>query len=159
MNIRPFKAGDMDQVIAIANRAWRGIHESYKAVYGEELYHQLFPTPETRVGNNVKERLEKRPDKAIVVEDDGKILGFLTYWLEPESRLGVIGYNAADPDCLGKGIGQQMYRFALDIFRREGMRFAKVHTGLDDGHAPARRAYERAGFNIHRDERDYYMKL
>ena len=30
--------------------------------------------------------------------------------------------------------------------RAEGMKIITVNTGLDEGHAPARRAYERAGF-------------
>jgi len=34
-----------------------------------------------------------------------------------------------------------------------------VHTGLDYAHAAARRAYERAGFNIRHEDVDYYMKL
>ncbi len=30
--------------------------------------------------------------------------------------------------------------------RPEGLRYAQVTTGLDDGHAPARRPYAKAGF-------------
>jgi hypothetical protein len=54
---------------------------------------------------------------------------------------------------------QQMYAFALDRFRSEGMRWANVDTGLDDGHAPARRAYERAGFDISISSIRYYKEL
>jgi hypothetical protein len=39
------------------------------------------------------------------------------------------------------------------------MRFAKVHTGLDPSHAPARRAYEKAGFTTQLPTVDYYRKL
>ena len=39
------------------------------------------------------------------------------------------------------------------------MAYAKVHTGLDDAHARARRAYERAGFDISHQEVNYYLKL
>ncbi|MBT4097360.1 MAG: GNAT family N-acetyltransferase, partial [Gemmatimonadetes bacterium] len=34
-----------------------------------------------------------------------------------------------------------------------------VGTGLDDAHAPARRAYERAGFDIAQQDVTYYKKL
>jgi ribosomal protein S18 acetylase RimI-like enzyme len=73
--------------------------------------------------------------------------------------MGIIGNNAVDPDCGLKGIGQQMYRFALERFRAEGMAWANVDTGLDEGHAPARRAYERAGFDITISSIHYYRKL
>jgi hypothetical protein len=36
--------------------------------------------------------------------------------------------------------------FALQLFKEQGMKLALVGTGGDPGHAPARRAYERAGY-------------
>jgi hypothetical protein len=42
-----------------------------------------------------------------------------------------------------------MYAFALSRMREVGMRAATVSTGADASHAPARRAYEKAGFAAH----------
>ena len=39
------------------------------------------------------------------------------------------------------------------------IKVAKVTTGLDWAHAPARRAYERAGFKRHLDSTTYYLDL
>jgi len=39
------------------------------------------------------------------------------------------------------------------------MLYAKVQTGLDEAHAPARRAYERAGFKTRLESVAYYMDL
>jgi ribosomal protein S18 acetylase RimI-like enzyme len=64
-----------------------------------------------------------------------------------------------DPDCGLKGIGQQMYGAVFDYFRAHGMTYAQVQTGLDDAHARARRAYERAGFDIAHQDVTYYRKL
>ena len=52
-----------------------------------------------------------------------------------------------------------MYTFALDYFRREGMKMAMVHTGLDEAHAPARKAYERMGFDRTIPEVLYFKML
>ena len=52
-----------------------------------------------------------------------------------------------------------MYAAVLDHFRSQGMLYAKVVTGMDYAHEPARRAYERAGFNIRHEDVTYYMKL
>ena len=56
-------------------------------------------------------------------------------------------------------IAPQMYNFVLEKMREEGMLYAKVHTGLDDGHIPARRAYQKVGFEKNLPSVDYYMKL
>ena len=52
-----------------------------------------------------------------------------------------------------------MYRAVLAHFKERGMRFAKVQTGLDPAHAPARRAYELAGFDIRHEDVTYFKKL
>ena len=39
-----------------------------------------------------------------------------------------------------------MYEYALEQLRNQGMRVAEVGTGGDASHAPARRAYAKAGF-------------
>ena len=48
---------------------------------------------------------------------------------------------------------------ALEEMRQEGMIAVTVSTGLDEGHAPARRAYERAGFEKHLDSVTYCKML
>jgi len=47
----------------------------------------------------------------------------------------------------------------LNLFRQEGLKYAMVGTGMDEGHAPARRAYEKAGFDIPRTDVTYYKYL
>ncbi|MFB3103854.1 MAG: hypothetical protein ACE1ZA_02905, partial [Pseudomonadales bacterium] len=44
------------------------------------------------------------------------------------------------------GIGTWMYEYAVEQLREVGMRVAEVGTGGDPSHAPARRAYAKAGF-------------
>ena len=39
-----------------------------------------------------------------------------------------------------------MFEHALDLMRAAGIKVATVGTGGDDSHAPAYRAYEKAGF-------------
>ena len=66
--------------------------------------------------------------------------------MNSQSKVANITNNAVDPFCGEKGVGQEMYQAALARFKAEGMRAVMVNTGLDEAHAPARRAYERAGF-------------
>ena len=90
---------------------------------------------------------------------DGKVVGYISYHIHEETKTGEIVGNAVSAEARGMGIGPKMYQFVLDKMREEGMIFARVHTGLDDGHAPARRAYEKAGFEKNLPSVDYFMKL
>lgn len=76
----------------------------------------------------------------------GVVVGFVSVQLNRDTRVGEIGLNAVHPDHAGKGIGTAMYDFAMARMKVVGMRAATVATVGDPSHAPARRAYEKAGF-------------
>lgn len=76
-----------------------------------------------------------------------EIVGFVSVQLNEETSVGEIGLNAVQPEAAGQGIGTAMFQFALDRMKAAGMRVATVGTGGDPSHAPARRAYEKAGFS------------
>ncbi len=157
--MRPYTPGDLAWVMETADKAWRGINDSYRAALGDELFRLMFPDHETRKGREMRGMCAEHPEQVFICEEGGRPVGFVTVDSDPRLKMGIIGNNAVDPDCGLKGIGQQMYQFVLDRFRAEGLRFANVDTGLDAGHAPARRAYERAGFDTSLASIHYYMKL
>jgi ribosomal protein S18 acetylase RimI-like enzyme len=84
-----------------------------------------------------------------VAEVDGRIAGFVTFHVDVQPGIGEIGNNAVHPDFRGRGIGGLLYTHVFDELKRLGQRFVKVTTGGegDPAHAPARRAYEKAGFD------------
>lgn len=157
--MRPCRSEDIEAVADIANRAWGGIHAAYRRILGDELFLALHPRHETRKGDEVRASFERCPDCFWVCEEEGRVVGFITWRMDSERSVGTICNNAVDPSCPLKGIGQQMYAFALEQFRRSRMRYATVHTGLDEGHARARKAYERAGFTVRLESVQYYQKL
>jgi ribosomal protein S18 acetylase RimI-like enzyme len=158
-SLRPYRAEDKPAVVEIADLAWRRINDSYRKFLGEELFGVLFPDPDTRKGKEMGGICDSRPETVLVYELDGRVAAFITYSLDAEKKIGTVGNNGVHPDCQGKGIAGEMYRALLERFRAAGMRFARVQTGLDEGHGPARRAYEKAGFNIRWETVQYYMKL
>lgn len=157
--IRPYKPEDLPIIMDIGNRAWREIYKMFRATYGDELFELRVPDEATAKGNQIKAHCEQHSEWVYICEEEGCIVGFVTFMLDADKRIGEIGNNAVDPDCGLKGIGQQMYQAVFEHFRAHGMVYAKVGTGLDDAHARARRAYERAGFNIRHENVEYYMKL
>ena len=81
-----------------------------------------------------------------VVTDGGEIVGFVSFTTDAEKRIGEIGLNAVHPDHAGRGLGTWMYQHIMACMKELGMALATVGTGGDPSHAPARRAYEKAGF-------------
>ena len=83
-----------------------------------------------------------------VAEHAGLVVGFVSVQLNRETSIGEIGLNAVHPDWAGAGLGTAMYNTMLERMRQAGMRVATVSTGGDSSHAPARRAYQKAGFYV-----------
>ncbi len=80
---------------------------------------------------------------------DGRPVGFATVSLNAfHERMGAIDIIGVDPDYQRRGVSSQLTSFALDYMREQGMDIAIVETGGDSGHAPARAAYEAAGFTL-----------
>ena len=67
--------------------------------------------------------------------------------------------NAVHPRWQNRGVAQVMYAHVFARLRQLGMRAVRVNTGGDPSHAPARRAYEKAGFAVGIPCVDYYRKL
>lgn len=157
--IRAYRPEDLPAIQAIGNRAWQPIYAMYRQRYGESLYAVLCADDANRKGEQIRDHCASHPDWVCIAEQAERIVGFATFFLDRQKKIGEIGNNAVDPDAGVKGVGQQLYQAVLARFVQEGMRFAKVQTGLDEAHAPARRAYERVGFDIHHENVVYYRNL
>lgn len=141
----------------IAIKAWTPIREVFKKEMGEELYEAFFGNWKENKRKEVIENLSK--GKGYVALIDGVVVGFICYKYDTERKTGEICTNAVSPDHRGMGIGNKMYNSVLSSMREKGIKYLSVHTGLDDGHIPARRAYEKLGFKKNLPSVDYYMKL
>ncbi|MDP6041348.1 MAG: GNAT family N-acetyltransferase [Candidatus Latescibacteria bacterium] len=159
--IRRATAEDVIPACEIAKKAWVRVHDSFRAIMGGEMHDVLCEDWEENKAAQVAGHFERVPNCFYVVvrEEDNRVVGFITFRIDEEKSLGTIGNNAIDPICQGKGVGTAMYEYVLDLFRTKGLRFASVTTGLDEGHAPARGAYEKAGFDIRQENVTYYKKL
>ena len=98
------------------------------------------------VWKSVKEYLKDRNTKKFVTKINGKIAGFCSYRIDRIKKIGTVGYNGVLPEYSGMGIGTFQINKILELMKKEGMEIAEVLTGLNEGHTPARRMYEKAGF-------------
>jgi ribosomal protein S18 acetylase RimI-like enzyme len=147
--IRPLTDDDLDEVVALSLRAWEPVFASLRGALGETVYAQLYPDWRATQARAV-EQVCRAATETWVADDDGRPRGCAAVvhhdetYDEPLS--GEIEMIAVDPGHQRRGVADQLMAHALDGMRRAGLRLAVVATGGDPGHAPARAAYEKAGF-------------
>jgi GNAT superfamily N-acetyltransferase len=151
--VRPYVDGDWKAVLDLCLRAFAPACESLGRLAGADL--------DWRRSIRRYLRSLTRPGQGgwlVVAELRGSVVGVVHYQVDRETQSGSIGVSAVHPARQGKGTGSLMYRHVLDLMSAQGVKYATADTGADSSHAPARRAYERAGFvavpTIH-----YFMEL
>ena len=145
--IRLANPTDLPALQAIRAAAFAPVFRSFHELVGAEIADTAFRTIDEEQAELLAGLAERGPDKELhVALADGRSCGFVSVLFDRKSRLGEIGLNAVHPDWSGRGIGARLYEFALERMRQEGMAVATVGTGGDPSHAPARRAYQKAGF-------------
>jgi ribosomal protein S18 acetylase RimI-like enzyme len=148
---------DIDEALEIAIEAWTPIYENTRRQLGDELYNGIFQSWQESKRKSIGDGL--RSGKGFIARDGDKVVGFIYYLYDPEKKLGTIGENAVRNAYRGKGIAGLLYQHVFESLKAEGAEYVKVFTGGDDAHAPARRAYEKAGFEAFLTHRTYYKKL
>ena len=148
---------------ALTVESYQPIFDSYLGMLGEDCYEAVRLEPELtweqrKIQQN-RRLYDQHPDWLWVLDEDGDVFGFVSFWLVPEKSYGHIDNNGLRADRVGQGWATFMYRHVLDSFRQEGLRFAHVDTGLDDAHIPARRAYEAIGFDRQVPTVEYWQDL
>jgi ribosomal protein S18 acetylase RimI-like enzyme len=147
--IRSANDSDAHQLEDVRRAAFAPVFASFRAILGEDIS-QVTQARDDRAQAEYLASL-LIPDSGwelYVAEHAGLVVGFVSVQLNRETSIGEIGLNAVHPDSAGAGIGTAMYDFVLERMREAGMRVATVSTGGDSSHAPARRAYQKAGFKV-----------
>jgi ribosomal protein S18 acetylase RimI-like enzyme len=161
--LRGAREDDLPAVDALTAVCYAPIQASFVGMLGEDCYEAVRADPElsweARKAEQNRRLFAEHPDQVWVLDDQGAVFGFVTFWLFPERSYGHIDNNGVDPARVGEGWASFMYRAVLERFRGLGLAFAHVDTGLDDTHIPARRAYEAVGFDRQVPNVDLWQRL
>ncbi len=154
--IRPAEPEDMPRLQEIVARIWAigsdwVLEEKYGALGDHTWDRWLVP--------KVMSRLWEEIGTTLVTEAEGDVVGFIAYGLDRLRRVGAIHYNGVAPEYRGRGLGGRQVERVLQLMRDAGMTYAAVGTGLNEGHAAARRVYEGAGFEPVIEYRMYARRL
>ncbi|MFH0795735.1 MAG: GNAT family N-acetyltransferase [Candidatus Omnitrophota bacterium] len=154
--IRQGTGADLNCVSGIVKKIWD--------MGGDSLMEQRFGL----IGNkpwqewtsaDILNYIKAKMEFFLIAEFENRVVGFASYRLDNRRKMGTIGYNGVDPDYGGRGIGTKLIGKALGLMRKNGMVYALVITGLNKGHQPARKMYEKAGFKPLLKTITYAMKL
>lgn len=149
LHFRPADAGDEARLQSIRAAAFAPIFASFRAILGDEIYDRAQRRDDQAQAGLLTSLMAPGSGWTVYVARSGdEIVGFVSVRFERETLVGEVGLNAVDPAHAGGGIGTAMYEFAVERMKEAGMKVATVSTGGDPSHAPARRAYEKAGFDV-----------
>ncbi len=146
--IRGYRSSDEDSVVALSLRAWTPVFVSLETVLGAEIFRRLHPDWRADQDKAVRAVLADPAMQLWVAEAASGPVGFVAAKLDADSLVGEIYMLAIDPAAQDQGIGTALTATATDWLRTSGMRVAMIETGGDPGHAPARRAYEKADYTL-----------
>ena len=160
VTVREYRSADLESVLDIAVAAWKPIYVSRRRALGSELFELFHSDWQSAKKRAVREACDGVDSAMVcVAETPGRVVGFASCYARATRRTGVIGNNAVHPDFQGRGIATSMYEYVFERLRQLGMRCIAVETGGDDSHAPARRAYAKAGFEASVPSVRYYRRL
>ena len=149
IEIREFREGDLETVIEFSLRAWAPVFAAVRDVLGDDIFLRLHPDWEANQAEAVRSSCRNEERDVFVAVVSRRPVGFVAVALNAfHERMGVIEIIGVDPDYQRRGISSRLTEFATEHMRSRGMDIAVVETGGDAGHAPARAAYETAGFTL-----------
>ena len=149
VEIRAFEQDDLDAVVEFSLRAWEPVFLSVRNVLGDDVFLRLHPDWRADQTEAVRSSCTNDDRDVFVAVADLQPVGFVAVGLNTfQERMGWIDIIGVDPDYQRRGVSAELTEFAIEHMRRHGMDVAVVETGGDPGHAPARAAYEAAGFTL-----------
>ena len=149
IEIRAFRESDLEAVVEFSLRAWAPVFASVRQVMGDDIFLRLHPDWKASQEDAVRSSCTSDERDVFVAVDGGRPVGFVAIALNAfHERMGVIDIIGVDPEYQRRGVSARLTSYATEHMRSRGMDIAVVETGGDPGHAPARAAYESAGFTL-----------
>ena len=126
MQIRPFRPTDLPRLKEITVDAFDGvsIDQALERAFGLINGHNW----QWRKARHLDEDVEREAEGIFVAEENGRIVGCITTWMDREAGVGHIPNLAFSREARGKGYGRQLIEFALERFHEYGLTHARIET-------------------------------
>ncbi|MEM7667005.1 MAG: GNAT family N-acetyltransferase [Pseudomonadota bacterium] len=159
-DIRLFDPADLPHLHRVRKAAFAPVYRSFRSLLSGHLAEVIFANAEDEQGSHLDHVCNTASDHHIfVAAHQGQIIGFCGASLNDQHTIGTIGLNAVHPEFASQGVGTALYEHVIAWIKDQGAIAVQVSTGDDPSHAPARKAYEKAGFRKSIPARSYYLSL
>ncbi len=132
--IRQYTAADCAAVGELSIRAWTPVFASMAAAMDAAVFNHFYPDWPRDQRKAVEAVCAAETNQVWVALVDEQIAGFVATTLHQADSMGEIVMLAVDPSYQQRGVGAALTTFAVEQFRKAGMRVAMVETGGDPGH-------------------------
>ena len=148
LHIRQARPEDAPRLQAIRRAAFAPVFASFRSLLGDEIYDLAQRRQDEAQEGLLASLLAGEPGWTLYVAQSGdEIVGFVAVQLDPRPHRRDRSQRGRSRARRQGRSGTAMYEFALARMKEAGMKVATVATGGDPSHAPARRAYQKAGFD------------
>ena len=148
VTIAPYNSKHLEEIVRLSLRAWAPVFQSIEIEMGPATYRQYYPDWRASQKEAVESVCRNENMPVWTALSHGKPVGFVAVKRHDEGSLGEIYMVAVEPEAQGRGIASRLIDTATARMKNEGFNMCIIDTGMDPGHAPARRAYEKLGFNM-----------
>lgn len=124
--IRNYRPDDLPTLKAMTVEAFNGvsIDQGIEREYGLVNGHDW----QWRKARHVDEDVARDPHGIFVMEDEGRIVGFISTWCDTAAGIGHIPNLVIAAGRRGQGLGRMLIERALAHFREQGLSHAKIET-------------------------------
>lgn len=115
-------------------------------------------------GMQIFEEEQKKRHNYIVAEEDGKIVGIVTWTVHdlPKHELTELNRIAVLPEMRGKGAAQQLFdelvKDAQEFYKTKGYKLRKLYLLTHASNKRAQTFYEKLGFKHETTLKEHYYK-
>ncbi|MEP3226447.1 MAG: GNAT family N-acetyltransferase [Parasphingorhabdus sp.] len=149
----------LDEIRALTLRAWDPVFPKMEKEMPAYIYNLFYPDGwQNRQIHDVEAVCRENDTEIWIAQTRGVLSGYIGLRSHIEDSMGEIYIIAVDPEYQQQGVGSALMAFAFHWMQEKGLAMAMVETGGDQGHAPSRAAYEKAGFERYPVAR-YFKKL
>lgn len=159
LQIVPYDPTYLEDVVELSMLAWEPVFPAMKNEIPDYVYTAFYPDGwKKRQTADISDVCRDDETNVWLALSETTVSGFIGARVHEEDSMGEIYVIAVHPAFQRQGICAALMSFAFDWFRERGLAMVMVETGGDEGHAPARAAYEKAGFERYPVAR-YFRKL
>ena len=126
MHIRPYRPADLAALKRITSEGFSGvsIDHGIEKAFGPINGHDW----QWRKERHIDVDVARAASGVFVAEEEGKVVGYITTWQDPEAGMGHIPNLAVASTHRNLGLGRTLIEHALDHFRNCGLTHAKIET-------------------------------